>query len=187
MLPLDVVRLSIKIVGLVMFVYGVTSLPAALGWLFTSGVPNPALTALTVTIAPALLWIAIGIAFYYGAGRIVDRSIIGQDHPGPPPSLDVRAIEEVAISVLGLYVLTSGIAEAVFDWARLDLYYRHLAANSQTFATPPVSQSEFAGIAAAATRIVLGLALFVLSGSVAALRRCLGDVRPDRTEEPSER
>ncbi|HVA11696.1 MAG TPA: hypothetical protein VNF99_00465, partial [Stellaceae bacterium] len=132
-------------------------------------------TALTVSIAPALLWIVIGIAFYHGARRIVDRSLAGQQQ-GAAPLLDARAIEEVAVAVLGLYILASGIAEGVFYWARLDLFYRYAA--GMRIVTPAVPQAEFGGIAAATTRIVLGLALFFLSRGLTALRRRLLDARP---------
>jgi hypothetical protein len=181
MLPREFARLVIKIVGLAMTVYGVASLPTALGWLFAADVPNRAWTALTAGIAPALIWILIGAGFFYGAGRIVERSF-EQPLQATVPSSDSRALEEIAMAVLGLYVLAAGLAEGAYYWARLDLFYRYTF-NAGSVNPPGIPQNELGGVAAAITRVVFGILLFLCSRGITALRRRILDTRPMARED----
>src|SRR5690348_2623808 len=146
----DIARLLIKLTGLVILIFGITSLPRSLGWLFASDVPNRIFTMLTVGIAPATLWIVVGGAMYYGAGRIADRALLRGEPESAIAAFDFRGLEEIAVSVLGLYVFSSGIAEGIYYWAKLDLYYRY--AVQMVVNPPPIPQTEYAGIAAAGTR-----------------------------------
>lgn len=181
----NLARLLTKIAGLLLLIYGVLLVPGVLAAFFVDRRDPQNLVPLVAAAVIALLWIILGLGLLYGTERIVDRTMFSEPQTGVPS--DLRAIEEIAIAVLGVYILVGGIAEAVREAAYLDLLYRLAAANRQAISIP---QNEYAGIAAAATRIILGLALFFLSRGVVAVRRRILSLRPmarDRDEASSAR
>ena len=108
---------------------------------------------------------------FWWAGLVVDRFLL---NPGSKPAVaespvDFKAIEEIAISVLGFYVLIDGVAEGAYYWGKLDFFYNYVG--MQRFADHLIPKTEFAGIAAAVTRILLGTALIFLSRGIVSLRR----------------
>ena len=169
----NLARLLTKIAGLLLLIYGVLQVPAVLAAFFVDRRDPQNLVPLVAAVVIALLWIMLGLGLLYGTGRIVDRTMFSEPQAGV--SSDLRAVEEIAFAVLGVYIFVSGIAEAIRESVYLDLFYRFAAANRQAIAIP---ESEYAGVASAATRTILGLALFFLSRGVVAVRRRILSLRP---------
>ncbi len=172
----DLARLLVKIAGLVIVVSALTDLPIAFGRVFASKYQENLFEVVAQTIAPAGLSILAGLVMYWGAGSIVDRVLLARGTSPIAPPTDFRAIEEIALAVLGIYVFSSGLAEGVYYWGKWDLFYRYAFENG--YSAPPIPQTEFAGIGAAATRLVVGTALFLWSRGIVGLRRCLIALRP---------
>lgn len=172
----DFAKVLIKTAGLVVFVYGLTALVQSLLTLPFVAASNRAFLILGTSGAHAL-WLLAGIALYCGAGQIADRaSSAKQGSANSNASIDYRGLEEIGISILGLYLLTYGLAEGAYYWARFDLYYRYAA--EVRFQTPPIPQEEYGGLAATGTRIILGLIFLFSSRGITTLRRRILDLRP---------
>ena len=179
----NIARLLTKIAGLLLLIYGVLLVPGVLAAFLEHRRDAQNLVPFIAAAVIALIWISLGLGLLCGTRRIVDRTMFSEPQTGVAP--DLRAIEEVAIAVLGLYLFATGITASVGEGVQLDFFYRLATANRQPISIP---QNEYAGIAAAATRIILGLALFFLSRGVVALRRRLLSLRPmarDRDEASS--
>ncbi|HEY4163042.1 MAG TPA: hypothetical protein VGM59_08265 [Dongiaceae bacterium] len=72
----DLARLAMKIAGLVIIVSALSTLPYSLGRLIAETHYPGTLPLILMTIAPAGLSVAVGLALFWGSNRIVDRILV---------------------------------------------------------------------------------------------------------------
>jgi hypothetical protein len=169
----DVARLLVKLAGLIVIAWTLIGLPGSLERALVSLGKSPVdpVLLITLALAPAAVSLVGGLAMFWGSGLVVDRALLapGRRTGEPAAVIDLRALEEIAFSVIGVIVLVDGLAECVYYWAKLDLFYRYIA--MRAYVDRPIPQTEFAGISAGVTRVLLGLALIFLSRGLVTLRR----------------
>lgn len=172
----DIARLAIKIAGLIIIVSAVTDVPHLLGRLLPLQPPMTARDVVAMAFAPPAIAALIGLLMFWGAGRIADRLLVAPAPPGQSGGLDLRGIEEIVIAALGLYLVATGIADAVYYWGKVGLYHRMVTEN--TFPMPVILEGDFGGILSTAARLLIGAMLFLLSRGIVAIRRRLLSLRP---------
>jgi hypothetical protein len=131
-----------------------------------------ALELLGASFAPLSISIIAGLAMFWWAGPLVDRTLIRPPAENPPGNLDLRAFEEIAITLLGLYVLTAGLAEAVYYGVRclVDIDMEKMRGLEKHFFPP----ADLGGLFAGGTRIIFGIVLILCShGFIAFKQRIL--------------
>lgn len=174
----ELARLLVRLAGLVIIVWTLIDLPRNLDYLLAAKYTLTLAQMLKISIAPSALSLICGLVMYWSAGPIADRFLItpGTISTGDSPSFDGKAIEEIALSVLGTYILADGLAEEVYYWGKLDLFYSYMGLYPGL--PHPIPQAEFGGIGAATTRVVLGMVMILFSRGIVALRRGFLAFRP---------
>jgi hypothetical protein len=117
---------------------------------------------------------------FWWAGPIVDRTLVPKPAAEDAGTLDLRGFEEIALTILGLYMLTAGLAEMVYYWAQRGLYYDRI----KDAVTPGISPREFGGLLAGAMRALMGLILVLGSRGLVTVKRRLLALRPMRADRP---
>lgn len=172
----DIARLLVKIAGLVIIVSAVIDLPVLLARSLPIEEPMTARDVIAMALVPPAIAVLIGIVMFWGAGRIADRLLVAPAAPGRGGSLDLRAIEEIAIAALGLYFAATAIADAFYYWGKAGLYYRYVTENN--IPLPVIAADDFGGFVSTAVRLAIGLILVLLSRGIVAVRRRLLSLRP---------
>jgi len=176
----DLGRLAIKLTSLVAVVYLLIGLPMAVFQLVlllnSPGYHEPHLAAAAQALLPSVGTIAVAALLYLAAGAIVDGVLRLGSSELPLVSVDFAKIEQIAVALIGVYIFSTGLAEGIYYLGKADLYYRY--AIDKAFMPPTLGPENFGGLAAAATRVVVGVALFLGSSGVVGLRQRLVAVRP---------
>jgi hypothetical protein len=172
----DLARLLVKIAGLIILIYGFTDLPITLGQAFAIADQTKIVGATILSVVAALPSLIAGIVLFAWPDTIVERALARPAETTDAVPCNSRTIEEIALTVLGFYIVASGAAEGFYYWAQVDLYYRYAAGTG--YMPTEMTPTQFGGIGAAVTRLVLGTLLIVTSRGLVALRRRLLSLRP---------
>lgn len=114
-----------------------------------------------------LIPVMLGVLLIYFPGRLV-RAITNPIQPDSPVIVppDLQAI---ALSTLGVYWLLSSLGDAVYYYARLQVYYRVVAAQMAQGLVPPVSPHDVGSMAYSGCVALIGLGLIFGSRGLARL------------------
>jgi hypothetical protein len=170
----DLARLLVKVAALFIIVSAFSELPVSFARWLASSNRSIGMDLVGMTLAPVSISILAGLAMFLWAGPIVDRTLVSGPKAHEAGPFDLRGFEEIALTVLGLYLLAVGFSELVYDWARWSLY-DHLIAGLRT---PTILPQEFAGLLAGATHVLVGTILVLCSRGVITLKRRLLALRP---------
>jgi len=177
----DLSRLLIRIAGLVVIVDALVGLPESFERVQFHEASAPILDIIGMTLAPFALSLCAGLILFGFAGAISDRVLVTSRLN--PASTGMQAAEEIALMVLGVYVLINGIAECIYYVAKAELI---AAAVHATSARAYQTLEDFAGVFAGAFRVVAGLLLIACSRGLVALRRRLLSLRDLRAPAADE-
>jgi hypothetical protein len=172
----DLARLLVKIASIVIVVSAFMSLPDMLARILNGDTHHRGLELLGVTLAPVSLSLLAGLAMFWWAGPLVDRTIVRSASPISSEGLDLRAFEEIALTVLGFYIVTAGVAEAVYYWAKWGFYDDVVSA--QGTSPIPIPRVEFAGLLAGLARLLIGILLIAGSRGFTTFKRRVLALRP---------
>jgi hypothetical protein len=166
----DFSRVLVKLAGLLILVGAVVRLPAHLTVAMATDGPHPMPGFIAMTLGPTAISVAFGLVMYWAAGTIVDRVVLGSGMPAPGLPAPPSALEDIAISGLGVYFVISGLSDAAYYWGRAELYR---AMMTPRLPIPPMSPAEFGGLLGAAVSVGLGFAVSLGGRRIVALRRQL--------------
>jgi len=171
----DLAKLLVKIAAIVIFATAFTALPESLMQIMRSPDRPAGFKLIGMAFAPSSISMLAGFAMYWWAGPLVDRTLLGKNPEDAPVEMDLRGFEEIALTVLGVYIVTGGLAEGFYYWGKwyglrgvIESLY------GQKYYLP---SAEFGGLLAAGTRIVVGLALIAFSRGFITLKRRLLTLR----------
>ena len=166
-------RLLVKVAGLVIVIHSMATLPrdavSALA-MMRRDTPGSLLDHIEMplfwgmTVFPTLISIALGLCLFWGAGYITNRHIVHHADGGGAMA-DSRAIEEVAVAVLGYYLIAVGLSDAVYDGVSL---YGFLALSKTWEFMPP---EKILNLVVDGVRTAIGIGLVLWAGGLVALRR----------------
>jgi hypothetical protein len=174
----DLGRLLVKIAALIIIISALTSLPGSLNRLLMQSSSRGLVELIGMTFAPVSISLLAGFAMYLWAGPIVDRALVNLPPDTPVASMELRILEEIALTLLGLYVLTEGLGEGAYYLGR---WLYNGAAGAPSVARLGIGPAELGGIMASVTRIVLGVLLVFLSRGFVTFRRKLLVLQPMRS------
>lgn len=177
----DLARLLVKIAGLLILVSAVTRVPGDFVWVLGGKASLDIWAVALMVFAPAAISVGVGALLFFCVDPIIDRALFTGSQTGSAQPADLRSFEEIAFAVLGLYIFSTGLTEAVYYWGRTDLYYqavKSLSASVPALSPPALSASDFGGFCAAALRLAIGIALMLAAHRFVALRRFLISLRP---------
>ena len=170
----DLSRLLIRVAGLFVIVEALVGLPGSFERVQFHEASSPMLAIIGMTLAPFALSLGAGLILFSFAGTITDRVLVTSPPDAARTSTGMQAAEEIALTVLGVYVLVNGISECVYYVAKAELIASALHADSaRAYQTP----QETAGLFAGAFRVVAGLLLIGCSRGLVVLRRRLLSLR----------
>ena len=163
----SIAAIIIRIVGLVMIVISVLQIPAYFplthrGYDFSVG---EALATGLLALGPLAL---AGLLFWFFPGTITNRIVSGARAPDSSAT-DFRPLQLVALTVLGIYLLASGLIGVVRDVVLVIVMHR------QSSGTELIPASIVAHIAATVAQLLIGAGLCIgargISNMVERLRR----------------
>jgi len=173
----ELARLIVKIAGLLIVVGALTELPRDLAGIMSRQTNFSVRDLLLIGTAPTAIVVGIGLLLFWCVDSIVDRAIFSSPaHAAAPTPDDFRAVEEVALVILGVYFICAGLSEGIYYLGRADLYYRYVA--QAMVAMPSIGQIEFGGLLAAGLRLILGIGMIVFSRGLVSFRRWIMALRP---------
>ena len=143
----------LKLTGLVLIVISVSQLPSYFplsgrGYDFSMG---QVLGTAALALAPLAL---IGLVLWFFPGTVANKVV-----SGAPADVDLAPIELVALTILGLYLVTDGIIAAVRSVVLLIFMSRQDLG--------PIPVSVLANIAATAAELLIGFCLCIGAKGVA--------------------
>lgn len=155
MAPMDtrtIATMLLKVTGLVLIVISISQLPgyfplAGRGYDFSIG---ETLATAALALAPLA---ALGLALWFFPGTVANRIVSGA--PADSVVGDVRPIELVALTVLGVYLVAHGFIGAVRDVVLLVVMHR------QNANLAPVPASIIAHTAATIVELLIGFGLCI--------------------------
>lgn len=125
------------------------------------------------TIGPPLVSIAIGLAIFWCAGLIVERSLAPKSTETGRAGMDSAMLEKAAVVAIGFYLLADGCSYAVRDIAAI------VTVKFMEFDYGIIPDSMKFDIVGDALRAAVGLALVLLAHRLVDLRRRLVAPRSD--------
>lgn len=155
-----IAAIIVKITGLVMVVLAVIQIPAFLpftsrGYDFSVA---EAMGAAALGLGPLAL---IGLLLWFFPGTITNRIVSGAPATGSP--VDLRPLELVALTVLGIYLFADGIIGVVRDIAIV------IAVNRQNSPPELIPASIVGHIAAVVAQLAIGAALCVGAKGISSI------------------
>jgi hypothetical protein len=154
--------LVLRLTGAVIIISAVTSTPQTFATLinleYAAGVDKTGVNIWLLTVVASGLPILVGLLLIYFPASVANGII-----SGGAEAADVRLLQQVAFSVLGLYFITVAAYDAVFWIAKLKIYsaiWDELDTYGQPFR--PL-RPDFAGLVATGAQFVAGIIL-LLSG-----------------------
>jgi hypothetical protein len=130
-----------------------------------------------MTIAPAGLSVAVGLALFWGSNRIVDRILVIPSVEPETSHALLPKLEEIVLAGLGFFFLADGLAELVYYFGKAELYTEFITGHHWR----PVLiflPENFGGLLAGVTRLVAGLALILWSRRAVEWRRRAANPAP---------
>jgi hypothetical protein len=173
-------RLLVKVAALVIIAAALMELPQTILRLIEGTRRTAGLESVGLAFTPVSVSLLGGLAMFLWAGPIVDRTLVSGPAEKDAEAADLSGFEEIALTVLGVYVLTAGLAELVYYWAQWGPYY-DLVIDDRA---PRIAPRQFAGLLAGATRILIGVILVLFSRGFVAFKRRLLALRPLRRDQP---
>ncbi len=164
----DLARLLVKIAALIIIVSALTSIPENIRSLLVSSKRAGGWEFVGFCFAPESISIIVGLAMFWWAGPIVDRTLVKRLPGSGDETVDLQGFEEIAVTVLGIYVLSAGLAEGIYYWAKWDIYVHWVL--GEDLLGGKIPPTEFAGLAAGGTRVILGILLILCSRGFVALK-----------------
>ncbi len=166
----DLARLLVKIAALVIIASALIDLPDSLARLWVRGAGGKtALEILGASFAPVSISIIAGLVMFWWAGPLVDRTLVKPLAENPVGNFDLRAFEEMAVTLLGLYVVTAGLGEVAYYGGKwlVDIDLEKRRGLTETFILP----ADLGGLFAGVTRVVFGIVLVLCSRGFVAFKR----------------
>ncbi|HXP74672.1 MAG TPA: hypothetical protein VN823_11050 [Stellaceae bacterium] len=180
----ELARLLIKVAGLLIAVYALIDLPYQIASVFGLFHQNTGRdlweiikipTFWGMTISPAAISFGLGLSLFFGGGRIVNRYLVAGSSDVDARAGQLQGLEEVAVAVLGIYLLTGGLIDAARLIAQL-LYNAATLKNS--FSEILAMSRSLDWMISTAVRVAIGVALMLRGHALVALRRGLVGLRP---------
>jgi hypothetical protein len=162
----SIAAILLKITGLLLIVISIGQLPGYFpltgrGYDFSIG---ELLGTAALTLAPLA---ALGLVLWFFPGTVANKIV--SSAPADPMGADVRPIELVALTILGVYLVTSGLIGAVRDIVLVIFMYHQ----NENLALIPAS--VIAHIAATVMELLIGVSLCIgakgVSRVIEGLRR----------------
>ena len=177
----DLARLLVKLAGLIVIVWTLIGLPSSIGLVLATLDAHtriPLSEIVTMSIVPSSLSFIAGLVMFWGAGPVVDRFLIipVAESGGSGGADGFKAIEEIALTVLGFYILVDGLGEGVYYWGEFEMFATFAGVRPADLIA--MSPKDYAGIAAAISRVIFGIALIFFSRGFSTLRRRILSFRP---------
>ncbi len=165
--------LLIKIAGVVMIVYAIINIPAYISYYFSLQT-NSFWAFVGMSVAPMFIPLIAGVLFFTFPETVTNR-LIRDGNETNKSSIDVQAVEQIAFSAIGLYLLFRVISDFVFHATSIYLALRAGdIANYNTGYDHPYAL-------VVATIAELAFALYLLFGSE-SLSRFLRKLRSAETQ-----
>ncbi len=108
----DVARLVVKVTGIIIVAGAVNRVPFTLVDFFADFSRMSGWLLAAAAFAPWLISFGIGLALIWCADSIVTRATSDDQAMGSLTSADFRALEEIALTVLGVYIVANGLTYA---------------------------------------------------------------------------
>jgi hypothetical protein len=167
--------LILRIAGLLIVVFTITNAAKNLDFFFSPSTPQgvsvwPMLAATLVSVGLPVL---VGLLLVYFPSAIATRVLKVQ---GADVNVDdIKALQCVAFSTLGLWLTLYAVVEAVYYWAKARLYLQYIAEMRWQGTLPPMQPDDFGGLVSCAVQLVFGIWLLVGNrGLVNVLARLRG-------------
>jgi len=172
----DLARLLVKIAAIVIIVSAFDNQSDMLARLIGSISHKSGWAVIGLSFTPVSLSIFAGLAMFWWAGPLVDRTLVARSPDENHAAVDLRGFEEIALTILGVYVLIAGLSEGAYYWAKW-WGYNDLLVVTGGATTVPVPRDELGGLFAAATRIILGTVLILASRGLVTFKRWILTLR----------
>lgn len=158
----------VRIAGMLTIVWGLVALPNLP--IAINGMPAAAAALLVFRF---LIVLGAGLILFWSADIIVHR-VVARQLPSSEPKADLRAVEEIALAILGFYLLAIGVPGLLFGLATQGPIIFKLIVNRRAFGDVYL----FANFIAPTTQIIIGVLFAFRSGWVVAVRRAIIGLRP---------
>jgi hypothetical protein len=153
--------LILRLAGLLVIVYTVTNVAKSFGPFFDPttmrgvGVWQVLVAALLSVGLPIL----IGLLLVYFPSTIATSVLKVQG--GEVSAEDVRPLQRVAFSTLGLWLTLYSVIDAVYFWGRARLYFQYIEDMPAYGNAPALTPGEFGGLLSCAVQLVIGVCLLL--------------------------
>lgn len=127
----EIGTLSFKILGIYAIVIAIEKLPAILRLMYLSDLKGPQMLSLLSSAVPPVLLALCGIALWFLAPGLT-RVALGARLTEEKPSATIAEIQEVAFSVIGMYVLANALPNLV----QSAVFYYYIASSGQEGGAP---------------------------------------------------
>jgi len=172
----DLVKIIVKLGGMALIVLSVLNFSELLTLLLGNSAQYSTLVVVASFVVKFVIPASIGIAFLQFGGLITNRLISGESTP-PSDMAYVRQLEQVGISLLGVYLLFISASDAVNHAAYL--FRVRALVNSGELMASSMSPDTFAAVVATAAEIVV--ALWLILGSRGLVVTCPAIFGPTET------
>lgn len=171
MTALDFARLLIKLMGVFVLSLTLVQLSQAISYLPTYANQGSLLAVLFLYLVPILFSALIGWFLFKSDRLIADKVMFTDTGDNPSASLNFEKAEEILISILGVYLIATGLIDLARTLGWLI---------SSTSATSGYGTLVEVYLIPALAEIVIGALVFLSSRGISVLRRRFLDLR-DKT------
>ena len=157
--------LMLRLAGVFILVSAVTSAPQTFfGLLYRRGGESVDIWPLAVAaFATFAIPFLVGLLLIYFPATVANRMVSAGTE-----TADALILQQVAFSAFGLYFVTVAVYEAVYWWAKLQLYFA--VYEEMNFARPThLRDEDFAGIVSTGAQFVAGVAVLLGGRGIANL------------------
>jgi hypothetical protein len=166
----DLARLLVKIAALAIIIAAFETQSEMLARLIGGTSHKSDLAILGLSFTPVSFALFAGLGLFWWAGPLVDRTLVRPSSDDKTAPFDLRGFEEIALTVLGVYVLVAGLAQGAYYWAKW-WGYNDLLVLTGGVPRVPLPPDQLAGLFAAGTRIILGTVLIFASRGLVTFKR----------------
>jgi hypothetical protein len=176
----DLSRVLVKVAGLLLSVYALALLPyqalSAVAIVHTDAAEwstGQQSLAVAVTVTPTVINLALGLILFWCGGRIVNRHLPIEKEDRNTMASSLRGLEDVAIAVVGAYLLADGLGRLVPEIGELVSF-----ANALPRRWAAIPLAAILGLLGVAVQLAVGVGLMLRSDYVVAVRHRLIARRP---------
>jgi hypothetical protein len=167
----DITNLLLKIAGAVIVAYAIIEVPAYVSYYFS--LRDGSLGAFVgMTIIPMLIPLILGFGLLLFPETVTNKLLKGGEI-STESSIDLEAVERIAFSVLGLYLLFRVVSDLFYHGTSMFALSRHVEDVIEAYANP------YALLVAAVAELVFALYLLFGAGGLVRLLAKLRTVGRD--------